>query len=496
MENIYTNGDLTISLSNNKNLIIDKKIVLKRCSKEHWQALDALLTDKIKAAMRKGANKIQINNIKMRHFVTTKCGNENGPDSYTKHIRTIITSDGKIYVIINRKKFIKVTRNSKEQIKLAVMHTIRQCANKINMSRNFIGYMLSLNTDAAKLGRQILAIAPKTLLDNIYPDWVFNDIDNTSFILSYIGFTNIKHIKYAAHADIISFIIKAGIKTPEAMKLLSSCKYGFSTCLALKYFNFLKKAYKNTNVNVEILIANRMVKVDSSYINDVFYLFNEYNSIKRKYKEQLMEFNLPVKFHKKDLKDAHDILAKLHRDMYNKLNYVEFNIPNAEKYKVIIDDYHFDVAKSSTDLSHLSDICKNCVAGYTHSVQYGRSIILYGISKKIYKENSYPICIELNPNSNKIEQCYAPHNKQVDPENLLKCLKYFRHIGVDHNGWCSKRYVIQNDIFDEESGELLFAAGTVVHVDMDFNPSNDEFIIDIPAYDIIDEEDLFYDITN
>ena len=485
MENIYTNDDLTISLSNNKNLIIDKTLILKRRTKEQWQELDALLADKIKTAMRKGANKIQINGIKMHHYVTTKCGNENGPDSYTRHIRTIITSDGKIYVIINRKKFIKVTHNSKEQIKLSVMRTILQCANKIGTDGSLIGYIATLDTPAIQLCRRLLASAPKILLGNIYPDWVFKDINKTGFLLSYIGFANIKNIKYAANADIINFIIKADIKTPEAIKLMSSCEFWFNTRHALKYYNYLKKAYKNSNVNVEMIMANRMTKINNGYINDVFYLFHEYNGIKRIYKEQLVEFNLPNKFHKKDLKDAHDILAKLHRDIHNKLNYVEFNIPNAEKYNVTVDDYHFDVAKSSTELSNLSDICHNCVAGYTRSVLYGRSIILYGIS-----ETSYPICIELDPTSNTIEQCYAPHNKQVDPENLLKCLEYFRHIGVDHNGWCSKKYVLQSDIFDNESGELLFAAGTALDLALDLDPINDdEAVLMYITSNAVDDDD-------
>jgi hypothetical protein len=485
MKKIYNNPSLEISLSSNGNLVIDRDTILKRRSREEWQALDEELTNKIKAAMRRGANKMQINNVKMRHYMTTKCGGGIG-ESYTKRVRTIVTPKGQIYVVINH-KFIKVTCNSKEQIKLAAIRTLLDAT-----------YMLGFLDDdiVAQSGKRMLINGIKALLGNIYPDWVFKDIRTIGEILQIVGFQNIKYIKSDMYTGVFVFIVESGVRTPEAIKLMGAYTGMFNPYFALQYYRYLKKAYKHSNVNVEMIMANRLAKSKSTCVYDVFYLFNEYNRAKREYKEKLMEFSLPDKFHKKDFKDAHNILAKLHRDMQNKLSYAEFDIPDAEKYSVTIEDYHFDVAKSSTELSHLSNICHNCVAGYTYRVQHGRSIILYGISEK-----SYPICIELEPISNKILQCYAPHNEKVDPENLIKCLKYFRQIGVDPNGWCNIPYVIRENIYDRVSGVLLFAAGQVVHMDMDFNPSNDSiFFGNISTYDDmyddIEDDDMYDDIED
>lgn len=269
---------------------------------------------------------------------------------------------------------------------------------------------------------------------------------------------------------------------------------GYSFKGITHYYKYLKQYYEGKVKNIELLLANRLCYNSTDYDTthkyvDSLNMFNEALDIRKKHPEKKFKA-LPMEYLiKHSLKDIHDTLSTIIRDDKLALNFKEFDMGKRNKYERDVNGYKFLMPENNMELSRLSDIMKNCVAGYDWRIERGESIIVYATdnddvinyikngegdikyltTKMENDEILSPACIELNeklkvqeecnpgiidlylPNYNNpcnfvnyikekcdntdliLRQCYARHNKHVDEKNPNldeACQKYFTNIGV------------------------------------------------------------------
>lgn len=269
---------------------------------------------------------------------------------------------------------------------------------------------------------------------------------------------------------------------------------GYSFKSITHYYQYLKQYYEGKVKNIELLLANRLCYNKTDYDTthkyvDSLYMFNKALKIRKdnpdkKFKALPMEYLI-----KHSLKDIHDTLSTIARDDNLALNFKEFDMGKRNKYERDVNGYKFLMPENNMELSRLSEIMKNCVAGYDWRIERGESIIVYATdnddvinyikngegdinyltTKMEDDEILSPACIELNeelkvveesnpgisdlylPNYNKpcnfvnyikekcdntdliLRQCYARHNNHVDEKNPNlneACQQYFTNIGV------------------------------------------------------------------
>lgn len=233
---------------------------------------------------------------------------------------------------------------------------------------------------------------------------------------------------------ILSFVKNTSIPTYDILK-------------AKKYFKKLKKFYKNTSNNPEVVLYKRFAS-SNNFNYYIFGMLDEEMIIERKYKDVDISY-LPDSWYKLPLKDLHDKLSKLLRGNRAIIDKIDFSYSsNVLDFQRKIDDYEFILPKNSIELVRLAQVMNNCVAGYNTYIQNGSSIIVYACKNQKVKnfilsgesfnddlKRMDTVCIELSPyeiDSRKIvRQYYGYSNRSVELEAKETLNKYFNSIGYE-----------------------------------------------------------------
>lgn len=233
---------------------------------------------------------------------------------------------------------------------------------------------------------------------------------------------------------ILSFVKNTSIPTYDILK-------------AKKYFKKLKKFYKNTSNNPEVVLYKRFAS-SNNFNYYIFGMLDEEMIIERKYKDVDISY-LSDSWYKLPLKDLHDRLSKLLRGNRAIIDKIDFSYSsNVLDFQRKIDDYEFILPKNSIELVRLAQVMNNCVAGYNTYIQNGSSIIVYACKNQKVKnfilsgesfnddlKRMNTVCIELSPyeiDSRKIvRQYYGYSNRSVELEAKETLNKYFNSIGYE-----------------------------------------------------------------
>ena len=412
--------------------------------------------------------------VKQRHIYLNQISNYNDiVDFSIKTTRFIITKDGKFYICsgkkINRislKKgegkriflnsilsyFYKISKifNEKEVLDIfKQVFPILSFLENFNFKFDDFDFLCILNNNLILLDVQkdIPKWLKKYLVTKATNANEAVNIINRYLKLTQIGFTDLNVIK-----KMLSF--EHSILFEEAQKNL--LKF---------YFNRLKEYYaKDIFLNIDTIFLNRIFDNEKCYlVNDSLRMF--YTHMKNEKNNQNIP-KLKHNFFKKSLVENHDYLSSVMRKDNAILSLVDYNykdeILNFEKE---IDGLSFLLPKNSFELTRLSEIMSNCVAGYSNNIKSGNSIIVYAtdnqevidyIQGKIDLENVYqfskklsrsPLCIELSPykkgeiNQNFDEKYYSYYGYNGSGYNVVRqCFERNNNLPSVENGNIANKY--------------------------------------------------------
>ena len=246
----------------------------------------------------------------------------------------------------------------------------------------------------------------------------------------------------------------------QEMRCVSIDKY------SLNYYKALKKFYKNTNVNPDMVFANRIMynKKDTNLyytIADCIHMHYNVMLNRRFYKDKDL-IALDKDMYKMSIVNLHNYLAKVIRNDHAKINYREYDNSVNSYLEKEIEGYKFILPRTSLEVARMADIFQNCVAGYATRISEDE-IIMYATNRKDiidYIQNDIgdyhkireslteidmPLCIEIRKNrygngflhtereSLEVIQNYTLNNKL--PYGKLQYISnlYFDSVEVKHD---------------------------------------------------------------
>lgn len=280
-------------------------------------------------------------------------------DVYYVHNKTIkrIKTDSKLYSSILSNFVITIMRDVRRyQIPQSLDIVLRCFYKNYNKVSNMctIGYVYDVLHLADKLGDiQIPKFVKKLVSKGYYGD--LNMLDK------YINIYNI------------------GIKDTNAIKILLNDCTIYETKYCKVYYRDLKKYYIGTNVNADMVFANRLTS-DYHISYDTVHMY--YMAMKhRRYHKDKNLIPLRKDILKLSLKDLHDYLAKIIRNDIAIINYREYIDSDYEFFEKEIDGYKFILPRNSVEVTRMADIFQNCVAGYATRISRDE-IIMYATNNQ------------------------------------------------------------------------------------------------------------------
>lgn len=191
-----------------------------------------------------------------------------------------------------------------------------------------------------------------------------------------------KFVKKCGDLDILDKYINMhniGITDINAIKVLLNNRCFCEVKHCKVYYKDLKKYYIGTNVNADMVFANRLTS-DYQLSYDAVNMY--YMAIRhRKYHKDKNLIPLRKDILKLSLKDMHDYLAKVLRNDIAIINYREYKDSDYDFFEKEIEGYKFILPRNSVEVTRMADIFQNCVAGYAPRISKDE-IIMYATNNQ------------------------------------------------------------------------------------------------------------------
>lgn len=191
-----------------------------------------------------------------------------------------------------------------------------------------------------------------------------------------------KFVKKCEDLDVLDKYINVhniGIKDVNAIKVLLNNRCFCEVKHCKVYYKALKKYYIGTNVNADMVFANRLTS-DYQLSYDAVNMY--YMAIRhRTHHKDKNLIPLRKDILKLSLKDMHDYLAKVLRNDIAIINYREYKDSDYDFFEKEIDGYKFILPRNSVEVTRMADIFQNCVAGYAPRISKDE-IIMYATNNQ------------------------------------------------------------------------------------------------------------------